>query len=418
MSLSRYVASLAGALLLAIAPFATAQSPCFQDDGYNLPGACCVTPQINLPQFPGFTNLPTDAACFTNCMPTQIFNEKITLTPPGQIFCDVYVLNVSFTGLVNIAPSLVIMKYARTWEEIDPTGVNHRQVWRFLVNGDLSYIINTASTTPCPVPKTAMAGMPVHFIGSIDYARNCQNGQFSVAYNFTHLCGDFMHSTLSPNPIFPNPNPDHMYSFVGPSPFVFAPAAIPAGAVIADSTRSVNWNFTVNPLQWDCKTEVPIMNGQLQTVNQYCACFDPTNPWINAWSQQQLVFSYGCAGAINLFTLIPWAPLLPTGLSTFSIGRYVGPPAQYPSGEALSLYVGISQAADPCANNFPVHIVTGIGTVGGDTALVHTGFAPAPIVTTQFLDLEDVMVLIGGPPFITLGFGGLFLSPMLWSLNF
>lgn len=415
MSLTKSLATIAGVAVLTSVAMAQI-TPCYQPDGYSLPGACCATPQVNLPQFPAFFNIPTDAACFTDCIP-QTFQEKLTIQAPSQLFCDIYITNVSLTGPATIAPSLLVMKYTRTWEEIDP--VSHRQIWRFLVNGDLSYLITTASTSPCPIPATAMAGMPVHFIGSVDYARDCNTGNWSIAYNITHLCGDFMHNGLSANPITPNPNPNHMYTFAGPAPFVFAPGPIPAGNVIADAVRSVNWNFTVSPLQWDCKTDVPVFQGQLSNVLQYCACAIVGNPFIPAWTQQKLTFNYqNCTGAIDTWSDIPWAPLLPTGLSVFSIGRYVGPFGTYPSGEQINLYFGVSQSPDPCANNFPVHLVMGMGTVSQTQGWVNATAAGGPVPTNQFLDLEDMMILIGGPPFIAIGVGGLFLSPMLWSLNF
>lgn len=401
------------AAVAAFSAASPAQSPCFQPDGFSLPGACCVPTIPTLPAFPPLT-IPGSGACFENCTVVQQWQAPITLSAPAMLFCDVYIIQVGVGGIAPIAPGLLVGRYTRTWEETNTAGTVARQVWRFLINADLNYILTATSTAPCPFPKNAFGGNPIHFMGSLDYARDCQSGQWSAAINMTHLCGDFMHNSFSAQPITPNPNPNHMYSFAGPTPFIWAPSGAPSGPAFGTSARSINYNFTVSPLLWQCFTEVPINQGILQNVANYCPCTAfPGVPPTPAWIQQQLNFSYGCNPTIpGQYTDIPWPPLVPTGLSTFQLGRYAN--AGYPAGECISLYFGLASAPDPCGTLFPFHVVMGIGTIGGDLAIIPN----SPVASNRFLDLQNVNILIGGPPFIAIGMGGLFLSTMLWSLNF
>ncbi|MFN0204736.1 MAG: hypothetical protein ACKVS6_00295 [Planctomycetota bacterium] len=418
MSTLRSLAAFVAAAILTVSS-ASAQG-CFVDDGFHLPGACCAPAFPNLPQFPAMT-IPSLGACFENCNPIQQFQSKIDISPQGQFFCDVFLSQITITGLVNTNPALLISKYSRTWFEITPTGAQ-RQVWRFLINVDINYIVPATATAPCPYPKTALNGLACHFIGSLDYARDCGTaGAFSAAINLTHLCGDFMHNQFSLQPITPNPNPNHMYSFVGPTPFIYGFAPVPSGVITADAVRSNRYNFVTSPLQWDCLTEVPVTpGGLLSSQQQHCACEDPTQPSLPLWTNQTLNFNYGCNFPGPLpFSLMPFFLAPATGLRCLTLGRYAVPAGSYPGPESVNLYMGLATSQDPCvANAFPFHLITGVGTVGGDQAfIVNQQISTAPIPTTQFLDLENVLVLIGGPPYIAIGIGGIFLSTQLWQLN-
>jgi hypothetical protein len=349
-----------------------------------------------------------------------VFPQTITLGSPTPVFPDIYIIGLGINGTVNINPTVMIAKYARTWREVSPLGVVGRQVWRFLVNADVMYQLPAGATSPCPYPKVAFLQKPCHFIGSVDYSRDCLTGTWSASVNLTYLCGDFMHPTFSVNPITPNPNLDHMYSFVGPLPFLWGFGAPPAGSSIADSVRADNYNLGVSPLLWQPLSEVPTApGGILANVTQYCACLDPSGPSVPRWYQQKLNFQYGCIPTANSWSAIPWAPLMPTGLSAFPLGTWAVPAGTFPGAETVSLYMGAATAPDPCVAGFPFHLVTGVGTTGGDLAIVDTlTFPGGPVTTTDFLDLENMLVLIGGPPYVAIGIGGLFLSSELWSLNF
>jgi hypothetical protein len=259
----------------------------------------------------------------------------------------------------------------------------------------------------------------VHFIGSLDYSRDCATGTWRAAINLTYLCEAFMHGTMSvrPNPVGTNVN--LVYSFVGPVPFNWGVGAPPVGPTIADSVRTTRYNLGVSPFLWTCLSEMPTFGGLLTNNVQYCACEQAPGIGAPAWTQQTLQFKYGCSSAVSQnYNSVPWAPLLPTGLSAFNLGTYATPPGVFPGTESVSLYMGVATAPDPCANGFPIHLVTGVGTSGGDLAIVDSITTGGPITTTEFLDLENMLVLIGGPPFIAIGLGGIFLSTSIFSLNF
>lgn len=410
------VLSILAGLILASAE-APAQIQCLQDDGFAVPGACCVGVTPTLPLFPAI-GIPSEGCVFRDCIPQATFAQNIFITAPSQLFCDVYIAQVQITGLVNPAPAILVAKYTRTWVEIGPTGTPARQVWRFLVNTDLVYPVG-GPPAPIPTPTIALAGQAAHFIGSLDYARDCATGQWRAAINLTYLCEDFMHGSFSVNPAPPGTNPNHVYSFMGPGPIAWGAGAPPAGATVADAVRTTSYNLTTSPLLWKCLSKLPTFGGVLSTVAQYCACAIPGVIALPGWSQQNLQFNYGCNAAVaNAFGLVPFGPLLPTGLSALTLGAYTGAPGTFPGNRSMSLYIGVATAADPCAGGLPIHLVTGVGTTGGPAALISSPGSPVPVSSSRFLDLENMMVLIGSPPFIGIGVGGLFLSTQIFTLNF
>lgn len=418
-------ARVAACLCVALAAFApVAGAQCFGDDGFLLPGACCVPMTPTLPAFPAAT-IPAENCCFHNCNPQQILPVTITLGSPIPVLCDTYVVFASITGMFGTAgPTLMAAKYDRTWMEVNP--ITMRQVWRFLINADFYYAPNAAAGMPCPIPPCsgAVGGAiaPVHFVGSLDYALSCTGlGGWEVAINLTHLCGAFMHGPFSARPLSgPAAHPEHIYSFVGPTPFAWGPGPVPMGGVVADSVRHTDINLNLAPPLWNCNSEVFVFPGgalNVQSVN--CPCQDPTIPAMPAWHHEQLTFAYGCSAAIaSTFVSVPIGALLPTGLAAFPLGTYAVPFGSYPAGESISVYIGAALAPSPCPSpvfQFPFHLVTGVGNVGGDFVILFPGVA---LTGTQSLDLANMLVLQTAPPWVAMGIGALFVSSEVWSLNF
>ncbi|MBL8695355.1 MAG: hypothetical protein JNJ88_14775 [Planctomycetes bacterium] len=407
-----FLRCLSAALLATATAAAPALAQCNPNDGLSLPGACCVSVVPVLPAFPPI-NLQGQGNCITNCAPGAPWNVNIQISPPGQVFCDIFVMNISIAGPTPVN-GLLIAKYARTWIEPGTTGVT-RQVWRFLVSGDLNYTVPATGTSPCPFPKSAFAGNSVHFTGSIDYALDCGTVNFRSAVQLTHLCAQYEHASWSPKPFGTPINPDTVYAFVGPLPFVWGGGAPPAGALIADSERSTRYNLTVSPLQWDCLNEEQVVNGNLATVAPYCPCSSgPMGPAM--WWQQNLTFSYACGPAINgTYTGISVPPLEPTGLSANPLGNWALGPAAFPNTRRLWVEFGFAVSPDNCTNNLPFHVVTGVMTQGpAGTVIDPFGIAQT---STIFLDLQNTLVLVGGPPFVAIGFGGASLASQTWALN-
>jgi len=363
--------------------------------------------------------IPSEGNCITSCTPGAPFPVTITLGAPLGVFCDEFIVPVTIAGpTVTVGPGILLAKYIRTWTELSATGAP-TQVWRFLVNSDLTYVLSATSTTPCPVPKTAFGGISVHLCGQLDYARVCPTGPFTASISLSHLCGDFEHNTWSPKAISPNPNPDTVYAFVGPLPFLWGGGPPASGPVIGDAVRSTAYSFTATPSFWTCLSEGPVVAGDLANIAPYCPCSAPGGVGISPWTQQALSFLYSACPAVApmAFGLIPFPPLVPTGLSALPLGTWVLPPTTFPGTRRLHHYFGLASSPDPCVSgSLPFHIVNGVMTSGA-TGNVIPPPPNTPFTSTVFLDLENTMILISGPPFITIGFGGFFLATRVWSLN-
>jgi hypothetical protein len=397
--------------------------PCFGDDGFSVPGACCTPVTPNLPTFPQVV-IPTAGCCFQDCNPVFQWQNQIALGNPMPIFCDLYIAPLTiFSAVTPTQTGVLVMKYARTWMEFDPVSV--RQIWRFLVNIDLVYQPTTAALVPCPVPPCGAStglGLPVHFIGSVDYAFDCSTGTFSAAINLTHLCEQYMHAPGTQRPVpAPFSHPDHIYSFAGPTPFIFGPTPPLAGPVIADAQRSTVANF-FSAFSWTCLSETPVFGGNIMPTTQRCQCTTSATPGLPLFTDYQMGFGYGCSSASGqVFTPIPLPPAFPTGILSFSIGRYALPFGTYPGPEEVQLWLGVVAAPDPCPSGLalPFHIVYGVSTQGGNFGQLFPDPSGVTVTTNHFLDLANMNVVntTVAPNGLVLGIGALFVSTQVWSLN-
>jgi hypothetical protein len=184
------------ALLVVAAPATTAQ--CNIDDNLLAPPGtpCCSPGQAILPSFPPLS-FPSRGACPLDCSVESTWPATVAFTAPFAIFTELFVCQMSVIGAPTPTnPAIVAMKYARTWMEF-PTG-RSRQVWRFLVNTDVTYSPVGACPAPWPVPAcanvTSNPPRPVHFMGHVDYAFDCMNGTCDACFSLTHRCGFFMHA--------------------------------------------------------------------------------------------------------------------------------------------------------------------------------------------------------------------------------
>lgn len=399
---------------------------CLGDDGTLVPGACCVPVVPVLPPFPG-AQIPSRGACLLNCALEQSWGGTVLLGQPMPIFCDLYVTQFTVVGgPTPINTSLVVMKYARTWTEFTPIAA--RQVWRFLVNTDVTYVPTAVSVSPCPIPPcsgiTIGLNLPVHFTGSIEYALDCFTGQWSTAFNLTHLCGTFNHSPGSTRPLPPPfDHAERTYCFAGPAPFVFAPNAPMAGPFIGDQTRSTQMDLTVFPPLWNCMSENMVFGGGLNPVFQGCPCSNPAAPSVPSWTNYNAVFDYGCAPGtpVGIFNSVPIGGALPTGLASMSIGRYAGPAGSFPGTRSIDLWIGVASAPDLCplpGLSLPFHIVHGVSHQQGDFGTTFPNVTGASVTTDKFLDFENMLIPNGGVPTgAFMGIGSLFVSTQVWSLN-
>jgi hypothetical protein len=410
------------ALLVGVLVLPGAFSQCPSNDG--LSGANCCTPVIgNFPIFPTM-NVQGLGACIRDCNVESQINTVATLSPQ-QVLCDYWVINLTLTSppAVAIVNQFLAAKYDRTWIEFPVAGAAPLQVWRFLVNGDLTYSPTPVIAAGCPVPLSALPpfSLPVHFIGNVDYALNCGTGQWQIAYTLTHFCPTESHASFSARPIAAAAGwPKRTYHFVGPANFVFGMCPAPSGGIIGESSRH-SVGLTNPAIPYTCLRETQIVQGAVQDVQQNCVCFDPTPVGPPPrYTHQTLNAFEVCGGAgapISNFPLPGFANLF-TGLRALSIGFWVPVATQtYPGNKCISVYLGVLNSPGICPTSTTagaLHVVTGVGTTGGNLVqLFDTPFAAlAPL---KFLDLEDILVLT--PAGFTPGFGALFGSERVWSFN-
>lgn len=139
-------------------------------------------------------------------------------------------------------------KYSRTWMEASSSGPI--QVWRFLVNADVNYTLNTSSVPGLPAPMSAFPpySLPVHFNGAVDYVLQCGSSTWNVAYWLTHGCPTEMHASWSAVPIAAAGTwPNRTYHFVAPGNFNFAMVGPgPLGNVLGEAARTSGLNSSNN----------------------------------------------------------------------------------------------------------------------------------------------------------------------------
>jgi hypothetical protein len=264
------------------------------------------------------------------------------------------------------------------------------------------------------VPACAAAGMTVHFVGSIDYALDCApGGNWAVALNLTHLCGDMAHGAWSSKPTGTANHPDRLFAIVAPAPFNYANTApLPLTPMTGDAVRSTQANLGSGT--WIQHSEQFVGGGQLSLVNNDCACSNMAGA-PPRWGRYNLRYDYGCFFPPNTsLQSIAWPPIAPTGFNVFPLGMYANPGA-YPGNAFVSVCFGVASAPDVCGFNLPVHLLHGVATHGSLAMFFNTVLPPS----FDLLDVENMYVInFNGPLSMALGYGAFFLSTMVWSGNF
>ena len=415
-----YTASLL-LITLALATTAEAQSvgACPGDDGFSAAGCGTPTTATNLPAFPSFTAQSALYCCIRNCGVVTSYTATV------DTIHTTFLWDFAFINIVVIATSpggpewngWVTGKYARTWAEPVAGSATARQVWRFLINGEL---MSTAGLTPCPIPPHP-AGDPTHFSGHIDYACETDSSglpQYSMALSLHHLPGCISHHDLSEYPYATGSterHADRSYHLVSPGAnFQCQPGPIPQGGLVGESVRSSQLSPTYSPVG-----EGQVTSGNISISSAGCLCV-PSAVGPFATRNQTITGTVDCSSTFANFdgiSPLP-APLPPTGFSTTAVGTWTGQPGTFPGDRDLLIHFGAFQYSDP-SNPFVTssiyHLVEGVTTTG------HAGqpFTPSgPIPTfNTWMDLGDMLLLDGllGP--LTLGWGGQYYSQIVWNLN-
>lgn len=407
----------------------SAQNPpigCIGDDGFNLPWCTPVT-NVNLPQFPNFL-IGGDYCCIRDCDIEANFPVRIT-TNHIPIFCDLALIQIVVHPASPGAPGYMgtlIAKYARTWTEpvTDPTGVIiERQVWRWLVNGNLT--VWQSASTPCPYPPHVNPNFGtfsnVHFTGSVDYACDPVAGTIAVvdqiAINLNHEVGCISHNAFSSSPpVAANAaHHDRSYHLFGPSGFTCTPIQEPIGMAHFEAVRSTRF-----PGNYVCLGEAPVIDGIIDTIGADCLC-QPGLIGPFDYKHQVLKGIIDCGGVQNSYQNFPlnFPPVLPfpTGFTAHPLGLWTNPPDTFPGTRELTTYFGFLLFFDDCnPNDFPVKVVTGVGTTTNAGGFLFGGQLPGAH-SRVFIDLEDMLLPNSMFGSFALGWGTTFLSKVVWNLN-
>lgn len=339
------------------------------DDGFNV--GCCVSPQINLPAFTSMS-LSATYLCIRSCGAASRLSAIVSWTTPVAINCDHFSTNLTSTVTVSAGNTLtvsggLIMKYSRTWLEPDPTGAFTRQVWRFLVNGDLGFTpSSTLVTQPCPVPQAALAPFSrrIPMDGHIDYA--CEGGAgFRAVLSLNHLQGCVSWGGLAANPVAGLAGVSFTYHLVGPNPFVPANIAEPqSNNIMMEAVRPSKIGF--NPtFGYSCISEQQVRTATLATVATDCVCVPSAVPANFPWDHQRLFGFACCNGVTTPFNSTPFPAGTipsPTGLAVMSLGRFNGAAGTFPGQRTLFTYLGQIDYTDACAPAITRHLVVGVAT--------------------------------------------------------
>lgn len=367
-------------LTLAASP---AEGQCLPD---NLDGGpCCGLTSAQVPLVPTFTT-GTQSICWRDCGIDQVSVVKgrwkqlvtqIGLVPPpcGEQLMRLDVLSGSNALLWRGTMRLM---YSRTWVAVDTNGLSF-QVWRFLVNGDLTNY-PAAGAAPCPVPACAASfGNRTRFTGYLDYTQDCSTpgGPSQFAWMLTHACDAIdHHAGFQRAGVF---HPDRSYTFVGPSAG-FVPGPIqPTEGTSFSAYESVRQRITtsVSPAMIQCTFEEPVTHT-LTPQQQVCFCGAPG-------SSQFLIADLNVQSACGTaMRNPPSGPLLP-GFVSMGLGSWTNPNV-YPGQQALRWSVGGYDVIDACTGASVHHVYFGVTTLGGYQAFELVGGNPGNPLPPVFLD--------------------------------
>ena len=341
-------------------------------------GRCCSPVVPNLPPFPPFT-LHGQGNCIKDCTPGNPFDVQIHFESPGQVFCDTFVIPITITGgFVNIAPQLLIAKYARTWTEMSATGGLVQQVWRFLVNGDLVYTVAPGAPSPARFPRLRCRGRR-STSSAPSTTRAIAKRESSRRASIWCICAESsrtVHSARRRSPPIPIPTSTTRSS--APRPLCGS-----RRAARRDRDRRIGPQHAGRPHGDPGIVAMPVGGagppGALDNVALYCPCADPTvPPGTSPWTEQKLTFAYGACMPTSPFTFmaLPFPTLAPTGFSVMSLGTHALPITTFPDSRSVHFYFAVGSAPDPCVTGaLPIHIINGVSTVG---PLIGIGTPPPP----------------------------------------
>lgn len=205
--------------------------PCAFDDGLESTGACCALTGPSIPiAFPAFEQ---EIRYFTwnNCNLARNKTLCVEVSPlefarDGEgdlIGCGTYTLPVSMITCGPQGQPLfsgeLMATYARTWIEKQPSQDPDTQVWRFMINGDLtpsSFLLSRYGANP-HLPQCHVTFDAIHWFGHIDYRRDCSTLEWDVEWVLEHSCDEYHHGSSSARS--GSFHPSRTFNIAGPSTF-------------------------------------------------------------------------------------------------------------------------------------------------------------------------------------------------------
>jgi len=379
MNLRHILAPLA--LILILAVHSAAQ--CLVPDNLDHPGGACTGAFMQQLQ-PQFAQ-KAKGICWKDCGVDASANyialwgqlqPVLTINPlPPAPSCGWYRCRLKLynnNGLAWLGTMHFV--YSRTWTETPMPG-QFIQVWRYLVNGDLTPMNTTAM--PCGIPAcAASSGNLVRFTGYVDYAYDCSTNVTQEAWMITHACDSIDHASGSPRAgVF---HPNRYFTFVGPSAgFVIgAGGTLEAGNMGLDCVRK--WDATVMPAR--CSIEEPLFIATNTPNSMVCMCgVGPTN-----WYQGQL-FVAGSAGTI-LQGFLGSDPF-----RSFPVGMWTNPNV-FPGVEEVRWNCNEGQYTD-CVSLTRNEYYFGVTTTGGFPAYTLNAMTPPVPLPPTFIDQANSVQL-------------------------
>ena len=335
-----------------------AAAQCFLPD--NLTGPCWEPTELLLPDLPGW-ELEGSGICYNQCAATSKQQTLLVYDPPVPNGCGQFLSSMKVVDMASgftVMSGVVTLDYTRTWHEANSATGDDYQVWRFIAKVDLE---RTSQIPPnaCYIPASIGPNSPYNeafWYGYLDWAQNCQTGQFSNVSVLFNNCDDFIsHPALSDHPALPGGfNPGSYRALVAPDNPIqsFDPTVIASprsGPLFAEAVRNVNNAFAPG----FCTYEEELAGGTHQLLGTACMC-----PLALAPAAQSAVHIDGigtcpdATGVPSTFSSLQvWNPAI--GFKWFemietSLGTWTDP-SIYPGRESVMPTEGFVVYHDSCA---------------------------------------------------------------------
>lgn len=358
-----------------------AEASTFTPDG--LDGPCCDQTFTVLPALPD-VSVVSRYICWQGCQGGLNGAVKVTFEPNPTPACGILIADVTVTNLpcsFTAWTGSLVMTYSRTWAEASVVGdPPDLQVYRFILNGDMTpsaALVTGFGGNECVVAPCQATYGSFHVQGYIDFAMDCDTGDFSVAYAFDHDCDSFEHdNTLTCRPgTF---HPFVSYTWVGPSAGFVIDTTTPAASGSATVGAMRNSDFTM-PLPLICQNEQPLTSALIGSDLAYCPCSSAAFQY----KPQRLLTSSSCGSTSETVPVDVWP-----GLVGKAIGFWTDPTV-YPGRETVHIERGFADYFDSCeADDFRPYFI-GVQTQGGFETydILFTGDTVE--VSDQLLDLTN-----------------------------